>query len=208
MNAPPTIVVIARDVRRAKSRLRGRLAPAERERLALAMFDDVLAAARSTRWPVLVVTDSAALVARTRATGATALWSPARGTRAAARAGVRRAERQGAAAVLLVASDVPLVRAADLRRVAGAGTRAAVVMVPDGVRAGTNALYLRPPSRIAPRFGRDSFAAHRAAAGAAGRTLTVARLALDIDTPADLDALQRAERRAGTRTRAALRRAH
>ncbi|HLZ47174.1 MAG TPA: 2-phospho-L-lactate guanylyltransferase [Candidatus Limnocylindria bacterium] len=204
MTDPPTIVVLARDVRRAKSRLRARLAPAQRERLALAMFDDVVAAARSTRWPVLVVTDSAPLAARARAAGARAMRSPARGTRAGARAGVRTAERDGTTAVLILASDVPLVRAAELRRIAAAGARSAVVIVPDRSRVGTNALYLRPPSRIAPRFGRDSFAAHRAAAGAQGRTLTVAGLALDVDTPDDLDALRRSRRKAGPRTRAVL----
>ena len=200
----PTVVVLARDPRRAKTRLRSALEPVERERLALAMFDDVVAAARSTRWPVLVVTDSPAIGARARLAGARALVVPARGTRDAARHGAERAARDGADAVLIVAGDVPLVRAADLRRIAAAGRRAAVVIVPDGKRSGTNALYLRPPERIAPRFGRGSLAAHREAAGDDGRVLTVARLALDVDTPADLVVLRRVRPRAGTRTRAAL----
>jgi len=200
----PTVVVLARDPRRAKTRLRSALEPVERERLALGMFDDVVAAARSTRWPVLVVTDSPAIGARARVAGARALVVPARGTRDAARHGAGRAARGGADAVLIVAGDVPLVRAADLRRIAAAGRRASVVIVPDRERSGTNALYLRPPERIAPRFGRGSLAAHREAAGGDGRVLTVARLALDVDTPADLVALRRVRRRAGTRTRAAL----
>ena len=60
------------------------------------------------------------------------------------------------------------------------------MIVPDRRRSGTNALYLRPPSRIAPRFGRGSLAAHRSAAGAGGRVLAISHLALDVDTPADL----------------------
>jgi len=92
----------------------------------------------------------------------------------------------------------------DLRRIAAAGRSSEVVIVPDRRRSGTNALYLRPPSRITPRFGRESFAAHRRAAGTAGRVLSIARLGLDIDTPSDLIALRRAKRRAGARTRAAL----
>ena len=200
----PTVVVLARDPRRAKTRLRSALDPVKRERLVLGMFDDVVAAARSTRWPVLVVTDSPAIGARARVAGARALVVPARGTRDAARHGARRAARDGADAVLIVAADVPLARAADLRRIAAAGRRAAVVIVPDRERSGTNALYLRPPGRIAPRFGPDSLAAHREAAGGDGRVLTVARLALDVDMPTDLVALRRVRRRAGTRTRAAL----
>jgi len=101
----PTVVVLARDPRRAKTRLRSALDPVKRERLVLGMFDDVVAAARSTRWPVLVVTDSPAIGARARVAGARALVVPARGTRDAARHGAERAARDGADAVLIVAAD-------------------------------------------------------------------------------------------------------
>jgi 2-phospho-L-lactate guanylyltransferase len=198
------IVVVARDPRGAKSRLRRALGPAGRALLATAMLDDVMRAALATRWPVLVVTDARAVAARARAAGAAALVVRARGTRDGARRGVERAVRDGADAALVIAADLPLVTAADLRRVVRAGRRAPVVIVPDRRRSGTNALYLRPPAAIAPRFGRGSFAAHRRAAGAGGAVLTVAGLGLDIDTPADLAALRRAKRRAGARTRAAL----
>jgi 2-phospho-L-lactate/phosphoenolpyruvate guanylyltransferase len=199
-----TVIVLARDPRTAKTRLRGALGPAARERLAAAMLDDVLAAALATHWPVLVVTDARSIGTRARAAGARATVVGARGTRDGARRGVRRALRDGADAVLIVAADVPLLRAADLRQIAAAGRRSEIVIVPDRGRSGTNALYLRPPSRIAPRFGPASLAAHRKAAGAAGRVLAISRLALDVDTPADLDALRRMKRRAGPRTRAAL----
>jgi 2-phospho-L-lactate/phosphoenolpyruvate guanylyltransferase len=198
------IVVLARDPRRAKTRLRGSLVRADRERLATAMFDDVMAAATATRWPVLVVTDARWIAARARATGAAASVARARGTRDGAVRGLRRAERDGADAALVVAADLPLVRTVDLRRIAAAGRRSEIVIVPDRNRSGTNALYIRPPSRIAPRFGRGSFAAHRAVAGDAGRVLSLPRIGLDIDTPADLAILQRSKRRAGARTRAAL----
>jgi 2-phospho-L-lactate guanylyltransferase len=199
-----TIIVLARDPRTAKTRLRGALGPAGRERLAAAMLDDVVAAAVATGWPVLVVTDARSIAARARVAGASAMVAAARGTRDGARRGLTRAERGGAAAALIVAADVPLVRSADLRRIAAAGRRAEVVIVPDRRGSGTNALFLRPPSRIAPRFGRRSLAAHRAAAGVDGRVISIARLGLDVDTPADLQALRRAKRRAGPRTRGAL----
>ena len=199
-----TIVIVARDPRGAKRRLRGALAPADRALLATAMLDDVLRAALGTRWPVLVVTDARAVAARARGTGAAGLVVRARGTRDGARWGVRRAIRDGADSVLVIAADLPLATAADLRRVVRAGRRARVVIVPDRRRSGTNALYLRPPTFIAPRFGRGSFTAHRRAAGTDGAVLTVAALGLDIDTPADLAALRRAKRRAGARTRATL----
>ena len=197
-------MVLARDARTAKQRLRGALPPAGRERLARAMLDDVVTAAVGTGWPVLVVTNARSLATRARAAGARAMVVAARGTRDGAQRGVTRASRDGADAVLIVAADVPLLRTTDLRRVAAAGRRSPVVIVPDRRGSGTNALYLRPPSRIAPRFGRRSLAAHRIAAGPDGRVLRVGRLGLDIDTPADLRAVRRAERAAGPRTRAAL----
>jgi len=199
-----TIVILARDPRSAKTRLRGAIGPAARRRLAIAMFDDVVAAAVATGWAVLVVTDARSIATRARSAGAGGIVVAARGTRDGARRGVLAAQRHGADAVLIIAADVPLVRAGDLRRIATAGRRSDVVIVPDRHRSGTNALYLRPPSRIAPRFGRRSFAAHRRAAGAAGRVLAIAGLGLDVDTTADLKALGRAMRLAGSRTQAAL----
>jgi 2-phospho-L-lactate guanylyltransferase len=198
------VVVLARDPLRAKTRLRGALAPARREALAGAMLDDVLRSAIATGWPVLVVTDARSVARSARTAGARALVVPARGTRDAARRGLRRVERDGADAALVLAADVPLVRVGDLRRIAAAGRRAAIVIVPDRRRSGTNALYVRPPARLAPRFGPGSLAAHRHAARPDGRVLAVAGLGLDVDTPADLDSLRRAQRRAGPSTRAAL----
>jgi 2-phospho-L-lactate/phosphoenolpyruvate guanylyltransferase len=198
------IIVLARDPRTAKTRLRRALGPAGRKRLAAAMLDDVVAAAVATGWPVLVVTDARSIAARARVAGASGMVVTARGTRDGARRGLTRAERDGAGAALIVAADVPFVRPADLRRIAAAGRRSEVVIVPDRRGSGTNALFLRPPSRIAPRFGRRSLAAHQAAAGVDGRVVAIARLGLDVDTPADLQALRRAKRRAGPRTRAAL----
>jgi len=198
------IVVLARDPLRAKTRLRRALAPARREALASAMLDDVLRSALATGWPVLVVTDARSVARSARAAGARALVLPARGTRDGARRGLRHVGRDGADAALVLAADLPLVRVSDLRRIAAAGRRAAIVIVPDRRRSGTNALYVRPPARLAPRFGRGSLAAHREAAGSDGRVLPIAGLGLDIDTPADLDSLRRAKRRAGPRTRAAL----
>ncbi len=199
-----TVIVLARDPRTAKTRLRGVLGPAARGRLAAAMVGDVVAAAVATGWPVLVVPDARSIAARARAAGARAMVARARGTRDGARHGLARALRDGAGAAVIVAGDVPLVRAADLRRIVAAGRRSEIVIVPDRGRSGTNALYLRPPTRIAPRFGHGSLAAHRKAAGAAGRVLSIARLGLDVDTPADLATLRRMKRRAGPRTRAAI----
>ena len=198
------IVVVARDPRRAKTRLRSVLAPRQRASLALAMLDDVVGAATRTRSTVLVVTDSRSVAARVRRLGARATVAPARGTRDGAARGLRLAERAGADAALVIAADLPFAAPADLRRVIAAGRRADIVIVPDQDRVGTNALFLRPPSRMAPLFGHRSLQAHRRAAGPRGTVLRVAGLGRDIDTPDDLRALQRSKGRAGINTRRAL----
>ena len=198
------IVVVARDPRHAKTRLRSVLAPRQRASLALAMLDDVIAAATRTRRSVLVVTDSRSIATRVRRLGARAAVAPARGTRDGAARGLKLAERAGADAALVVAADLPFAAPADLRRVIAAGRRRDIVIVPDQDRVGTNALFLSPPSRMAPLFGRRSLQAHRRAAGAHGTVLRVARLGRDIDTPDDLHALERSKHLAGINTRRAL----
>lgn len=198
------IIVVARDPRRAKTRLRPVLGPADRARLASAMLDDVVAAALATRLPVRVVTDARSVATRVRARGARATMAPARGTRAASVRGLRAAARDGADAALVLAADLPFVTATDLRRLVALGRRSDVVIVADRRGSGTNALFLRPPSRIAPRFGPGSLAAHRRAAGRGGRVARLSRVGVDVDTPADLRLLLRGAARAGTHTRGVL----
>lgn len=174
------------------------------------MLEDVLRAVRATRlrWRVVVATDSRAIARLARSRGAGALLLRARGARATATAALRAAQDAGCRQVLVLPADLPLARAADLRRVIAAGERADVVAVPDRRRSGTNSLLLRPPLAIAPRFGRDSFASHLAAARARGlraRSLAPTTLRLDVDTPEDLALLLIARRAAGPRTREALR---
>ena len=168
------------------------------------MLDDVVAAATRTRHLVLVVTDSRSVAARVRRLGARAAVAPARGTREGAARGLRLAGRAGAEAALVVAADLPFAVSADLRRVIAAGRRTDIVIVPDHDGVGTNALFLRPPSRMAPLFGHRSLQAHRRAARGQALVLPVARLGRDIDTPDDLLALERSTRLAGINTRRAL----
>lgn len=202
------IVIVARDPRGAKRRLRGVLGPPEREALSRAMLADVIAACCGTGGDVLVVTESPAIARLARAAGARVRRSAARGTRAAARVGVGAAVAMGASAVLVLPGDLPLLRAADIRRILAAGARADVVAVADRHGQGTNALLLRPPAAITPRFGPASFAAHTDAARRQGlrvRTPRIAGVGLDLDTPDDLRLLRKRWRSAGKHTAAVLR---
>jgi 2-phospho-L-lactate guanylyltransferase len=78
------------------------------------------------------------------------------------------------------------------------------LIVPDRHGTGTNALLLTPPDVLASSFGPDSRRRHLAEAQAKGvpaEVVEVDSLALDVDTPDDLEVLQR--RLAGTHGRAA-----
>lgn len=112
----------------------------------------------------------------------------------AALAGIARAEAEGAACVVLLPGDCPLLDPRELDRLLTGVPERYVGIVPDRHGTGTNALALSPPSAIVPAFGEGSCARHVAAARAAGIPFNVEELAslgLDLDTPADVIALTR-----------------
>jgi 2-phospho-L-lactate/phosphoenolpyruvate guanylyltransferase len=112
----------------------------------------------------------------------------------AALAGVAAAEGQGAACVVLVPGDCPLLDPRQLDRLLTGVPSRYVAVVPDRHGAGTNALLLAPPDAIRPAFGEGSCDRHVGAAREAGIPFAIEEvpsLALDLDTPADVVALTR-----------------
>lgn len=119
----------------------------------------------------------------------------------ALRAGRDAAVAAGAAAVLIVPGDLPLLtvealdqllNAADAALAAGGG-EPLVVIAPADARGGTNALVLSPPDVIEPHFGVASFEAHLRAAAEAQASVQIVddvRLTFDLDTPDDLERLE------------------
>lgn len=97
----------------------------------------------------------------------------------------------GAGGVLVLASDIPLMRTSDIEGMLKLGTNGpAVVIAADRHGTGTNALLIRPPGLIPYRFGEDSLEKHLAEARATGVEAHVYEsqtLGLDVDIPADLD---------------------
>ena len=121
-----------------------------------------------------------------------------RGHNAAAAHGVEAVLEDGIERALLVPGDCPLLDPGELDALLDhpAGERS-VLIVPDRHGTGTNALLLTPPDVLAPSFGPDSRERHLAEAAAAGvpaEVVELESLALDIDTPEDLEALQRRSR--------------
>jgi len=191
------VVVLVKDFDAAKQRLSSVLDAESRRALAADLAFGVLAAAGPD---ALVVASSEALAAELRGLGNEVIVDQ-NGQNGAARAGIDHAAAGGARAVLLLSSDLPLIQPETVERMlaeAEALTPPAVLAAPAVGRGGTNALYLAPPDAIGLHFGDDSLTKFEADARERGVRFALhesPELALDIDEPADLAALQ--DRQAG-----------
>jgi 2-phospho-L-lactate guanylyltransferase len=153
-----------------------RLAPAidDRAGFAEAMLADVLATVRDAgHEPVVLATESVEVDSRLRVDDRP--LSPA----------VNAALAEATLPAAVVMSDLPLVRADTVGRLVG--TAGEVVLAP-GLGGGTNALVVRDPEFRVDYHG-GSYRSHRRRASERGlshATVDSFRLALDVDTPADL----------------------
>jgi len=190
---------------KAKRRLGESVASELRDDLARAMVGDVLDVLGETDaiQRTIVVTREGSVAAAARELGALTVEDTAEASQSAAVAlGVARALADGFERVLCVPGDCPALDPAELDALLG-GSACEVVIVPDRHGTGTNGLLLTPPDAIAPSFGPDSCARHRALAREAGANCRIERpvsLLLDIDTGADLAVLR--DRLSGERVRA------
>lgn len=183
--------------RNAKQRLSPLLSSVAREILAETMFRDVLRQVRLARGfaGTYVVTGDGKVASIATAAGAEVIRESAENGETSAVDFARiKLKQAGCEAVLILPSDMPLVRTADIEQIlaqAPDGARAPfALLVPSHDRLGTNALLLAPPDVIRLRFGYDSFTFHSAQVAAQGLPLRCcenAHIALDIDEPQDLE---------------------
>jgi len=126
--------------------------------------------------------------------GARVLDDQERGHNAAALIGIRAAMGDGIERALLVPGDCPMLEPTELDAlVARPAPARSVLIVPDRHGTGTNALLLTPPDVLQPSFGPGSAERHLTEASAKGieaEIVEVPSLALDIDAPEDLAALE------------------
>ena len=180
----------------AKQRLKGVLSSSQREALARLMFEEVLATLCAVRGldRIIVATSDRAVGDHAARAGAVVFEEPEqRGHSHSADAAARWAMSSGAATVLLLPIDVPLVTKAEIEELIE-GKQAGVIVVPSMDGTGTNALVRTPPDAIPSCFGPGSFRAHLERARERGVTATVKRppgLLVDIDTPEDVEELFR-----------------
>jgi 2-phospho-L-lactate guanylyltransferase len=180
----------------AKQRLRDELDPSPRRSLMEAMFSDALVALRRARHidRVLVVSGDHVAQRIAGGYGATVVEDDDLGHNDAALRGIAAATELGATRALLVPGDCPLLDPAEIDAlIERAAPDRSVLIVPDRHGTGTNALLLTPPDVLGPSFGAGSHDRHLVQARAAGvhaETVDVGSLAMDVDTPEDLAAIE------------------
>ena len=136
---------------------------------------------------IVVVSRAGEVLGLARRLGVRALRESGRGLNFAVTEASLFATRHGAAGTLVLHADLPCVGVGDI---AGLVTKiarhAGVVLAPDELREGSNALGMRPAGKIRYCFGPGSFAEHRSQARLARlhlRVVSLPGLAQDVDTP-------------------------
>ena len=158
------ILIAAKQLEFAKTRLAPVLPPGERRALAEAMFRDVLAAALGATAAdhVAVVTSDAGLLAMTRAANALAIDEEfPRGLNVAIALATSALIAEGAETVCTLLSDIPLVTPEDVDAVfAAMPSGRGAVLVPSRDFSGTNIICRSPADAVPTRFGRLSLVKH------------------------------------------------
>ena|ERR1700730_1619737 len=191
------ILIPIKEPASAKTRLAGLLSAEERRRLAWAMFEDVGRAVSGSRQAdrIVMVTSFAPAIERARQLGWDVLIEESQVSESVSVdwASSVLSER-GFDTVMRLPADLPLVRSEDIDSLLSiklGSSGALIVGSRDGT--GTNAIIRTPPNLFPSRFGPNSLALHRQEAARAGIECVVvknSRIALDIDEPADLQALE------------------
>jgi len=202
MNA---LLIPLKDPDNAKTRLAGLFSANERRLLVWAMFDDVCNAVREAREPdcVVMVTNYQPAILRAREIEWDVLIEESQVSESASIDWASRMLAQrGIDTVMRLPADLPLVRADDIDAVLSLTIDApGALLVPSREGTGTNAIIRTPPTLFPSRFGPNSLALHKQEAAKVGVECVIlenARIALDIDEPADVEMLLESGR--GTKT--------
>lgn len=188
-------VVPVKDFSGSKERLASALSPQERTKLAESMFRNVLQVLASARElaGILVVTNDPSAAEIAQEAGAEVIADKSSsGTNAAVVQGLRMLAARDRGGAVVVPADIPLMTRQEFDKILSLARSERVVVVPAAADGGTNLLLIQPPDLLVTCFGEDSFARHVEASRAAGCEPCVLRtegIALDIDTPDDLAAL-------------------
>jgi 2-phospho-L-lactate/phosphoenolpyruvate guanylyltransferase len=189
-----TAIIPVKPLRESKTRLAHLLSSAERAALMGCLLEQTLAAVRQTAVSQIIVVSGDEAVLRQAALAGAATLREERpfALNTAVTQARDQAVRQGAAGVLILPADLPLLQTADIVAVLEAArsqpNTPLMVICGDETQQGTNALLLTPPAPFTFHFGPGSFARHLREAKENGRLVRVVNgrsLQFDLDTEAD-----------------------
>ena len=191
---PVRAVVPLKVIKKSKSRLSG-LRQEDRAKLTLAMFRNVLAALRNARGitDVTVVSGDRSVSRIAHRYGATFLWEGKRlGLNTALKLAISKLEQRADAAAMIIHADLPLLTSEDIDTFVTRSQDCQIAIVPCKNGTGTNALLLRPPNAIPPKFGKGSYKTHLSLAKETGfrwKVLRIRGIQFDIDDQRDVQQL-------------------
>jgi 2-phospho-L-lactate guanylyltransferase len=198
----PWLAIPVKSLHEGKSRLAGVLSDLQRHRLNTMLLEHVLA--QAAQFPgaehTLIVTPCAQAAAVARRAGVEVLVEGGvKGMNAALDEARRHVVARQGAYLMTASCDLPLLRTKDLLALAGVSSAGSaerrIAIASDHTGHGTNALCVPTDVPFTFRFGSGSARLHREAAATCGLPLIEIErlgLALDLDTPVELQALRTA----------------
>jgi 2-phospho-L-lactate guanylyltransferase len=191
-------VIPVKSLSKAKMRLSVVLNPQERQAFTLAMFEDVLNAVKRSRVHQTVVISSDLVVQKfAHRFGVTTLQEKAYGLNKVIAQATSWCIQKDAESVLILPGDIPLLKPEDVNKMISLSSEEPCIVISPSRNEGTNALLLKPPNVIQPRFGPDSFRKHLSEASTQkvlSKVYSSNRISLDIDSVEDLKLLLKTER--------------
>lgn len=182
------VIIPVKSLTNGKTRLAGILDDDDRAELNASLLDhalDLAAAFPGLSNTIVISADNRVLdIAKSR--GAVALRETGGGLNSALTEAMTTARNNGARAVLVLPTDLPIATAEDLLALATTGHDVAIAADRRGI--GTNALCVPTSNGFTFRFGGDSFKAHMEEAHLSGLSAHIMHrpnLSFDIDTPDD-----------------------
>jgi len=190
------VILPVKNLSQSKTRLSSILNSKEREALSLMMLKDVLKAlslAKKVEETIVISSDLTVLNLYKEFNFKPLIESTKENLNSAINEAIQFSLSEGAQAVLILPSDIPLIKPEDINTVINECEGPSSVIISPSKRGdGTNALLLYPPTILNVAYGENSFNIHVERALKAGAKLKVIklfRIALDIDTIEDLKEL-------------------
>ena len=188
----PWLLIPVKSLKTGKSRLSKVLSGRQRQQLNEFFLRHIVQVAKdySTEDRTTIITECNSVALLARSLGVRVIKQTGTlGLNQAAEQGVEKLRANGADNILIIASDLPTIRASDLAEVAVRGMGSRIVICPDKSRTGTNAIYLAAETQIRFQFGPNSFVRHCREAEILGIAPVIHfndRIAMDVDVPDDL----------------------